>query len=166
MTSLTEVAGVVHTDAGATALWNAPAFAAITAYDSWERELLEDEDLDRHIAAGHLVPITRGSDGVFNIVARVGNAATRAQLTDRENQFCLVATQTYPFEATGTVLLSGIEFVEGNSTSAFRVPLETGKWDVVVNLIEWDAERGARGADGKPVASALPDFVLLINPGR
>jgi hypothetical protein len=33
-----------------------------------------------------------------------------------------------------------------------------------VNLIEWDAEPGAATSEGLPTATALPDFVVLVNP--
>jgi hypothetical protein len=35
-----------------------------------------------------------------------------------------------------------------------------------VHLIEWDAEPGSKDANGQLMASALSDFVLLIEPAK
>jgi hypothetical protein len=35
---------------------------------------------------------------------------------------------------------------------------------VTVSLIDWEAEPGREGDAGRPTATALPDFTLLINP--
>jgi homoserine dehydrogenase len=68
-------------------VWSQPAFAEIHDYDSWEPELCEDEDIIRHIQAGHFVPINIGSDGVSEVELRVGSAGERAVITDRESKY-------------------------------------------------------------------------------
>ncbi|MFD8597361.1 hypothetical protein ACFV1L_20390 [Kitasatospora sp. NPDC059646] len=46
------------------ALWTPAAFSGVVDYDSWEPELLEDEDRLRHVRAGALVPIDVRSHGL------------------------------------------------------------------------------------------------------
>ena len=49
--------GVFATDAGMLALWDRQNFQGITDYETWESELLEDEDIQHHIVAGAYVPL-------------------------------------------------------------------------------------------------------------
>ncbi len=154
----------VATDAGMLALWDPLAFSAVVDYDTWERELLEDDDQLRSIRAGSLVPVNIRSDGAFGVLARVGQAPGEARLTQRESVCALVSSQPYRFLSQGTACISGIEEVRGEpwpGTLQFAVP--TGEYAVVVHLIDWAAESGGT-LDGRAPVNALPDFVVLLNP--
>ena len=48
-------------------------FAQVVDDDSWEPELLE-ESVARQVGGGHLVPITIGFDGAFQMLVRIGVA--------------------------------------------------------------------------------------------
>jgi len=50
------------------ALWRPARFGDVTDYDRWERELLDDADLSRHVRAGSVAPINIGSDGTFTVL--------------------------------------------------------------------------------------------------
>ena len=165
MQTVIELASVQSTDAGMLALWDPQAFAGVMDFGSWESELVEDEDVLRHVLAGALVPINIRSDGAFGILVRVGGSGAPAELTERESACRLVSSQPYRFASGGRACVSGIEDVcaepDGDS---LQVPVLQGEHVVTVHLIEWDAEPGARDGDGSPAAGALPDFVVLVNP--
>jgi hypothetical protein len=161
-----EVSAAIASDAGAFALWDVAAFRQVVDYDSWERELLEDDSVARHVAAGHLVPVTIGSDGAFQMLVRIGGAGGAARLSDRESRYRLISSEPYLFEVSGRVRLSGIEHISGEPSRGLEVPMPDGQWDVTVHLIEWDAEPGAKDSNGEPASSALPDFVVLVDPAN
>lgn len=161
--SVTRLRGTYPTDSGMHGLWRPSAFAAVHDYDSWERELFEDEDIARHIAAGALVPINIGSDGVFEIEVRFGTAAAPAQLSEREAAYLTFSSDPYRFVSDGEMCVSGVEYVTFVPDAYVgRLPLPAGEYSVVVHLIAWDQEPGMVGADGSPSADALPDYVVLI----
>jgi hypothetical protein len=57
-------------------LWDSQRFEAVVDYDTWEDELLEGEDIVRHIQAGALVPGRRRSGGVSRLMGlQVAGAA-------------------------------------------------------------------------------------------
>jgi hypothetical protein len=159
-----EIAGVMATDAGMGALWAPDSFAAVVDYLAWESELLDDRDIARHIAEGAFVPVNVGGDGAFQVVARVGDPSVRAQLTERERGYTLVASEPYLLITVGDAVISGIEHVEAEARSGLRVPLSAGRWTVTIFLIDWAAEPGQTDDAGGPAVTALPDFVILINP--
>lgn len=159
-----EVTGVIATDAGMFGLWSPASFDDIVDYDTWESALLEDDEIKRHITAGAFVPVNIGSDGAFQVLARVGSASTTASLTERERQYLLVSSEPYLFVTSGDAKISGIEHVGAEADAGLDVPLPSGRWSVTVALIEWDAEPGQKDSDGQPTPTALPDFTLLINP--
>ncbi|MFI8287527.1 hypothetical protein ACIGBL_00140 [Streptomyces sp. NPDC085614] len=162
-----EVPATVATDAGMLVLWDPQRFEAVVDDDAWEDELLEDEDIVRHIRAGALVPVNIGGDGAFAVRVRRGSAAAAAGLTEREAAHQLVASQPYLFVSRGRALVSGIEDVSGDpSDGVIEHPVPEGRHAVVVHLIDWQAEAGSQDAAGRPVPGALPDFVVLINPAR
>ncbi len=155
------------TDAGMHALWNPSRFTGITDYQSWEDALLEDDDIAGHIRARHLVPISVGGDGAFQFLVRIAAPGQAATLTSREEQYLLASSQPYLYLSDGSAHLTGIEHISatpGPGTAALPIP--AGPRSVTIHLIDWDSEPGARDADGKPAATALPDFVVLINPER
>lgn len=153
------------TGSGMLAAWSPQHFREITDYDSWERELLEDEDITRHIREGAFVPINIQSDGAFQCVVRVGGSGVSATLSEREKRYLVVSSQPYLFRSDGTLAISGIEYVAGSpEESVASIPLPRGDWAVTVHLIDWPGEPGARSADGTPASTALSDFVVLLNP--
>ncbi|MFD9051814.1 hypothetical protein [Streptomyces zaomyceticus] len=163
--SFAEVSATVATDAGMLVLWDARRFEAVVDDDTWEDELLEEEDIVRHIQEGALVPLNVGGDGAFGVVVRSGTAAAPAGLTEREAAHRLVASQPYLFVSHGRALTSGIEDVAGDAPAGvLELPVAVGRHAVAVHLIDWQAEAGSRDEMGRPVSGALPDFVVLINP--
>ena len=160
----TSLRGVFATDAGMLALWDRQNFQAITDYETWEPELLEDEDIQRHILAGAYVPLYIHSDGAFGCEVRVGDTSAPAVLSTREQEYRFMTSQPYLFRSPGEAYLSGIEHVEGEpGQSVGRVTVAPGNYAVTVSMLEWDKEPGAKGEDGQPVADALPDFLVLLN---
>lgn len=164
-TPLIETSSAVATDAGMLALWDAQHFSGVVDYDTWEPELFEDEDVARHVQAGALVPINLRSDGAWQVVVRIGTAVQRAELTARELPYQLVASLPYLYVSTGSVRLSGIEAIEAElQRGVVELPLSAGRYTVTVNLVDWGKEPGSQDASGEPTPTALPDFVVLINP--
>ena len=161
-----EARGTLATDAGMLVVWQPEAFASVVDYDSWEEELLEDDDLERHIRAGHLVPVDIGADGGYGVVARAGAADAPARLSGPEARYALVTSEPYLLVATGRALLSGLEHVgadpEARHTLAVEVP--PGRRRVTVSIIDWERDPAPVGADGRPVPGALPDFAVLLDP--
>lgn len=147
------------------ALWNPSRFTGITDYQTWEDALFEEEDITQRVRAGELVPINIGSDGAFQFLVRVGTAGQAPTLTSRERQYLFVSSQPYLYVSDGTARLTGIEHIcadPGPGTPALAVP--AGLNAVTIHVIEWDAEPGAKDAQGKPSAGALPDFIVFITP--
>ncbi|MGW4948033.1 hypothetical protein ACWEOZ_41315 [Actinoplanes sp. NPDC004185] len=155
---------MMATDAGMGALWAAGSFGGIVDYDTWESELLEDEDIARHIATGALIPLNIGGDGAFQVLARAGEVAAPAQLTERERKYVVVTSEPYLLTTTGDALISGLEHVGAEEDDGLRVPLRAGRWSVTIALIDWKAEPGQVDGAGRPAPTALPDFVILVDP--
>lgn len=153
------------TDAGMLALWDPAHFADVVDYDTWDQQLCEPEDVERHIRAEALVPLDIESDGCWGVLVRVGTWQQPARLTDHESEYRLVTSEPYAYRSEGATCLSGIEAVHVEPwPDVVRVPLAEGRYRVVVHLIAWEDEPGSVGADGDPSDSALPDFVVLIDP--
>ncbi|MFJ2744294.1 hypothetical protein ACIO3O_32105 [Streptomyces sp. NPDC087440] len=140
------------TDAGMLALWDPEHFTAVVDHDTWENELLEDEDIARHIEAGAFVPLNVGGDGTFEVAVRVGTTAAPARPTAREAAHTLVTSDPYLFVSPGGAHLGGIETV---GSDGYAIPLSPGRHTVTVHLIDWEAEPGSR---------TLPDFLVLLTP--
>lgn len=156
---------VCSTMSGMYCLWDQPAFASIYNYDSWDKLLCEDSDIETQIAAASFVPINIRSDGVAEIEVRVGSCEQPESLTKRELSFLGVSSSPYLLRAKGQVFVSGIEHVEGNpSVNCGQVNLSPGAYAVTVHLIDWAAEPGMLDENDKPRQGALPDFVVLLNP--
>ncbi|HVY45734.1 MAG TPA: WGR domain-containing protein, partial [Minicystis sp.] len=136
------------TDAGIVALFDAAHFTSIVDQAAWEAELLEDADIRRHIQAGHLVPLSAGSDGRFEVAVRVGELTAEEQkaLTDRSPQPYLLAV-----DRGATV--GGLEFVHAapDAKHAFAAGVPKGRWAVTVCALE-----------GKK----MPDVVALLAPAK
>ena len=149
--------GDLSTDSGMLCVWDAEAFKEITDYDSWEKELCEDEDIQRQVDAGHLVPLNLG-DGAFAVELRRGSPDS---LTDREREYLLVPSQPYALRSSGRVVVSGIEHIGADPRSCLELPLAPGDYTLRIQLIDWTQEPGAQDADGNPTPNALPDMLVF-----
>jgi len=85
------------TDSGMVAVWQPEQFHGIVDYDTWERELLEDADISRHIQNGAFVPLNVHADGAYECAIRAGSAETPATLfwTERAVIFWFHPSHTY-----------------------------------------------------------------------
>jgi hypothetical protein len=156
--------GDFWTDAGMLCTWSPSAFRMIDDYDSWEKELLEDSDIRRHIKSGNLVPVNIGSDGCWGVEVRVGTPDKPEVLTDREARYLVVSSESYRLVSNGSICVSGIEYVHGQPeelVGVLKVP--KGQYAVTVQLIGWEDEPGMKDKKGNPKKDALPDFVILLN---
>jgi hypothetical protein len=157
--------GAFVTASGMLALWDAEHFAGIVSNETWESQLLHEEDIARHIDSGAFVPINICSYGSFECQVRVGDEAAPAELSPREAQYSVVVSQPYLFRSQGKAFLSGIEHVQGHPPPVIRgVNVPHNSYSVVIHMLDWDKEPGARGIDGLPSPGALPDFLILLNP--
>ncbi|MFD5078912.1 hypothetical protein [Streptomyces sp. NPDC058371] len=153
------------TDAGMLALWDPQRFSDIVDYDTWDPQLGEDEDVERHIRAGAFVPINIRCDGAFGVLVRIGAVGRPAELTEQEGRYCLATSDAYLLHSSGQAWLSGIEAVGAEAWSeTVQFDLPAARYSVVIHLIAWEDEPGSHNEDGTPSKTALPDFVALINP--
>lgn len=158
--------GVYATGSGMHCLWDRKAFASVSDYDSWERELLQDQDIARHISAGALVPLNIGSDGAMAIEVRLGTSGAPAALSERETTYLIVRSEPFLFRSSGSIGVGGLESVEGAPRNGVgTVELPPGDYAATVHLIAWDEEPGMQTDDG-PAADALPDYVVLLQPAE
>lgn len=148
----------VRTDAGLCAIWQPEHFEHVTDFDSFHAELIEDQDIERHIADGAFVPINIGSDGSWEITVRVG-----AGLNDREKQYLTISSEPYRLVSRGHLELGGLENVGTYVGGATVLPIEAGTYSAIVHLLDWDAEPGSRTAEGTASANALPDFIVELH---
>ena len=149
----------VATDAGLLALWRSSAFEDVDSYPAWERRV--EDRLAEAVRDGELVPIGIGDDGAFAV--RV--AVAPDELSEREARYAVTTSQPYLLVTDGAELaLSGIESVGDLSRSPLTVSVPEGHYAVRVVLVAWDEEPGGRGEDGRPTSTALPDFVVTIEP--
>src|SRR5215472_3689453 len=108
---------------------------------------------------GELVPVNIGSDRAWGVRVAVAPDG----LTERERTYAVVTSEPYLLVVTGgEACLSGIEAVGDPAFAALRIPLADGRYAVRSTVVAWDGEPGALGADRRPTASALPDFVIQI----
>jgi hypothetical protein len=156
---------VFGTDSGMVALWEPQHFDGITSYESWERELLEDLDISRHILQGAFVPLNIHADGGYDCAIRVGDVGAPAMLSEREHRYLLASSEPYLFRSIGSLAISGLEHIgRSPGDEASIVSLPSGDWAATVHLIDWAQEAGAKSPNGKPTSTALPNFVVFLNP--
>ncbi len=149
----------VATDAGMLALWRGSAFPDVDGYTAWEGRV--NGRLRDAIELGSLVPVGIQSDGAFGV--RVAVAPDGA--TQREARHAVVTSEPYLLVADGgPILLSGIEAVGDVPASPLTLELPEGRYAVRATIVAWDEEPGARGPDGRPGPSALPDFLVSVAP--
>jgi hypothetical protein len=137
-------------------LWDRAYFADVHDYPSWERELLEDADIERHIAEGHFVPINIGSDGAWLITLRA-DTDQMPDLKSSEANRVLVRSGPYLFRSRGYADFSGIEYVNAQpaALSVASMVIPAGDYEARVHLLDWgDVGPTERGAD----------FVVLLGP--
>jgi hypothetical protein len=75
-----------------------------------------------------------------------------------------VQSQPYLLHSKGEINMSGIEAVgaaPGEDAASLRV--KPGPYTIVICLIAWDDEPGAKDKKGQPTKEALPDFIVLAN---
>ena len=150
----------LSTDSGMLCVWDAESFASISDYESWDKELCEDNDILRHIQAGHLVPMSLG-DGVFSVELRQGSPDSMSQ---REQKYLLVPSQPYLLISNGRILISSLEQVGVDSRNFLELDLAAGRYTVHIQLIDWTEEPGSKDDNGKPTPNALPDMIVFVQP--
>ena len=146
------------TDAGMLCVWDFQAFRDISDYDSWDAQLGEDEGILRHISAGNLVPLSLG-DGAFAVEVRLGSPES---MSAREREYLQVPSRPYFLRTAGRVVISGVEHVGGDPRSPMDLQLEPGDYTILIGLIDWAEEPGAKDAEGNPSPDALPDMIVFI----
>ena len=145
-------------------VWDRGHFPRVVDYESWEAELLDDADIERHIDVGHFVPITIYSDGAFEFEVRVGIVAEHCSLDQRERRYVIASSEPYLFRSAGELNVSASLFVDAAPEGPIgRLEILAGDYDVTVHQIEWRKEPGATDEQGKPSPEALADFVVLVN---
>jgi hypothetical protein len=143
------------------ALWQPESFW-FAEFEDWEDWATEDPNLIDAITRGVFVPVNIGADGAYQIDVRWTEDAS---LTGRERNCLVVSSEPYLLISQGWFALGGLEDVgDAEATAASRMPLPAGRYDVTVHLIDWKLEPDSVGPDGRPSASALSDFVVLVAP--
>lgn len=151
---------LLSTDAGMWAVWDRQTFQHITGYEEWEDELGEDKDILRHIASGAFVPIYIRADGAAEFTLRVSR---NPSLTDREQKYLFLKSDSYLLETEDSCALSAIEEIGHEPERAIRFKLPPGIYTVRVHMLDWNAECKDQGMDPSSGVT-LPDYVILISP--
>lgn len=147
------------TDSGMLCVWDYNSFKHIHDYDSWDKELCEDRDISRNIEKHLFVPLNLG-DGVFEVDVRLG----AKKLSKREKEYLLVPSYPYLLKTSGKICISGLEHVGGDfGDNASSMELNSGKYLIQINLIDWNQEPGAVDENGSPTDMALPDMIVFIS---
>lgn len=156
----TEQVVAVGTDAGMLTLWSPAPFAGIgDDYEAFEARV--EDRLSEAIEMGELVPINIESDGAWGVRVDLSSGG----LSDREQAYALVTSEQYLLVVSGgEACVSGLESVGDPSSAAIRFPLDDGRYSVRATIVAWDEEPGAMTPDGNPGPSALPGFVIHIEP--
>jgi hypothetical protein len=156
---------VFATDSGMLAIWQPEHFKCITDFESWERELLQDDDIIRHIEVGAFVPLNIHADGAYECVLRAGTATEQPTLTARESRYLICSSAPYLFCSRGSLAISGLEYIGSSpDASIASASVPQGNWSVTVHHVDWAREPGCKTPDGKPSSTALPNFIVLLTP--
>lgn len=150
----------LSTNSGMWALWDYFTYKYINDYGDWADAFEEEEDIVKAIEKKSLVPINIHSDGAFDFIIKYNE-----ELNEREKQYLLVSSNNYLINSLGKLVLSGIEFIDGQINLNDYLSLETqkGLHTVRVNLIDWKREIHALDENNMPTKDALPDFILEVN---
>jgi hypothetical protein len=154
---------VVSTDAGMLAAWNPKQFATVVDYDTWERELLEDKDILRHVRDGNLVPINIGRDFAAGVTVRIEPLAD-PKLSEREARYLFLSSEPYLYVSDAEMCVSGIESIDRDPDPSRVISIAPGRYQVTIHMLDWDDEPGAKDESGRPTANALSDFLILVSP--
>jgi hypothetical protein len=154
---------VVSTDAGMLAVWNPRQFATIVDYDTWERELLEDKNILRHVRDGNLVPINIGRDFAAGVTVRIEPLAY-PKLSEREARYLFLSSEPYLYVSDGGMCVSGFESIDRDPDPSRVISIAPGRYQVTIHMLDWDDEPGAKDGSGRPTANALSDFLILVSP--
>lgn len=149
---------ILSTSAGMFGLWQPERFEGVRSLDAWEDEVSDDSALSLHIEAGAFVPINVGGDGTFQISVR------NAPRNTREERYTLVSSEPYLLVSKGSLALGGLENVGSYIGGATIFSVPEGRYAMTVHLIDWKAEPRSVGTDGNPSDSALPDFIVVLEP--
>jgi hypothetical protein len=151
-----ELTATLMTDAGMLVVWDRAYFAEVLDYDTWSKELEDDQAIRQHIRSGHIVPINIHSDGVWAINVRAeGDSMPR--LSKAEEDRVMVQSEPYRFACRGHFDVSGIEHVDADSgPNVASMELAPGNYDVVVHLMNYD--------DIQQRTDEHPDFIVTVGP--
>jgi hypothetical protein len=153
-----QLTATVVTDAGMHLVWDRAHFAGVRDYDTWSKELEEDQAIRDHIVAGHIVPVNIHRDGSFTLTVRV-ESSSMPSLSEAEERHVAARSEPYRFACQGHVDVSGIEYVHSEAGRLVAsMELLPGSYDVVVHLMDYD--------DVLQRTDAHPDFVITIGPAR
>lgn len=150
----------LFTHCGMWALWDYNHFKHINSIEEFENTFRNEEDVENQVKSNRFVPIYVHSNGEFQFRVKVNE-----KLDKREKKYTTVSSKPYLFETDGKAYVSGIELIDNLifDNEVIELDLEKGLYEVVINLIEWDREKGMRLEDGSSHPDALPDFVIEIN---
>jgi len=138
------------TGSGWCCVWDRDAFNNVACYETWEAELLMDEDIRRHLRAGDLVPINDFSDGTYDIEVHIGSPQVPAVLTNEERAMVTRTSGAYRFTSAGRLCLSGVEFVQ------YPVPVD-------IPTLEIPPGQYAAVVHDTGQSEPLANFIVLIN---
>lgn len=144
------------TDAGMWGIWDCGHFPKIRDYESWEKELLEDDAITKHIKQGHFVPIYLHTDGCFDFEVRVGTQEKTEALSEDEKKCLLVSSEPYLLMSKGQVCFGGYEYLANEPNEDVGcLTVSACDYKVTIHLLE---------AKNKKLKASLPDFIVLVNP--
>jgi hypothetical protein len=144
------------TDSGMHLVWDRAYFTEVRDYDTWSKELEEDQAIRVHIAAGHIVPVNIHSDGTFTISVRT-ESTSMPRLSEAEERHVVRRSEPYRFVCQGHVDVSGIEHVGADAgPNVASMELLPGAYDVLVHLMDYD--------DVPLRTDVHPDFVIIMGP--
>ena len=86
-------------------------------------------------------------------------------MNERDKKYILVSSNSYLIDSSGKLILSGIEFIDGNINENKCVTIETGKESLMVkiHLIDGNKEPNSLDENNRPTTDALPDFIVEFN---
>jgi hypothetical protein len=150
----------LFTHRGMWALWDYNHFKHINSIEEFENTFRNEEDVEKYVKDKKFVPIYVHTNGEFQFRVKINE-----KLDKREKKFITATSKTYLFETEGKAYVSGIELIDNLvfDNEVIELNLEKGSYEVVVNLVEWDREKGMRLEDGSAHPDALPDFIIEIN---